>query len=167
MLEWNVSGGELIVRQHQQGSLSHISANYIVAFYTIFCLKVATKKVRLERERGFFSGFFSSFYIRFSTLLHLPPLRLQRMLGPNPRLLRLWHWQPIPAICACQLCGEFVSVKKKASCPLRDPLLWAGRFPRGGGGGVWRGRGRVGGAQLCNKPTRSDTHAVFLLIPAK
>ena len=123
----------LIVRQHQQGSQSHISANYIVAFYTSFCLKVATKKVRLERQRGFFSGFFFSFYIRFSTLLHLPPLRLQRMLGPNPRLLRLWHWQPIPAICVSDMEG-LCQLKRKPRVPSETPFCGQEGFPWGGRG---------------------------------
>jgi hypothetical protein len=35
--------------------------------------------------------------VLYSTLLHLPPLRFQRVrgwyMGLNPRLFRLWHWQ--------------------------------------------------------------------------
>jgi hypothetical protein len=52
----------------------------------------------MEKDRGwrmgphvhFEQGDF--FYVLYSTLLHLPPL-CRRMLGSNPGLLRLRHWQ--------------------------------------------------------------------------
>jgi hypothetical protein len=39
-------------------------------------------------------NFFFNFYVQYSTLLHLPPLRFQcrRMLASNPGQLRLRHW---------------------------------------------------------------------------
>ncbi len=40
----------------------------------------------------FFSIF--SFYVLYSTLLYLPPLRFHCVEGTNPGLLRHWHWQP-------------------------------------------------------------------------
>ncbi len=51
-------------------------------------------------KRGIFEIF--SFYVLYSTLLHLPPLRFhcvglsksRRMMGSNPGLLWLWQWQP-------------------------------------------------------------------------
>jgi hypothetical protein len=60
----------------------------------------AKKSKRNEIEpnflwRGNFSVF--SFNVRYSTPLHLSPLRVplyRMMLGSNPGQLRLWHWQP-------------------------------------------------------------------------
>jgi hypothetical protein len=43
-------------------------------------------------NREIFLDFFP--YVLYSTMLHLPPIRLRRrMLGSNPGLLLLWHWQ--------------------------------------------------------------------------
>jgi hypothetical protein len=41
-------------------------------------------------------GIFWIFYVLYSTLLHLPPPQIslcRRMLGSNPGLLRLRHWE--------------------------------------------------------------------------
>ncbi len=64
------------------------------------------RRIREEDENGdqvlhnYFSstingGLFGfSFNVCYSTLLHRPPLRFcRRMLGSNPGLSRLWHWQ--------------------------------------------------------------------------
>ncbi len=53
-----------------------------------------TEKMFFWRE----SFFYSSFNVRYSTLLCLPPPLpiplCRRMLGSHPGLLRLWQWQP-------------------------------------------------------------------------
>jgi hypothetical protein len=52
---------------------------------------------------------FSIFYVQYSTLLHLPPLRFQcrRMLGSNPGQLRLLHWMSDALITGLDLIHKF------------------------------------------------------------
>jgi hypothetical protein len=65
-------------------------------------LRIAEWQISLCTPVLFFkSGIFLDFfiiYIRYSTLLHLPPLRFHCVggcwYGINQRLLRLWHWHP-------------------------------------------------------------------------
>ncbi len=69
--------------------IKHISPPYLTCF-AHFALQI------LNVTGGFFCFFF--FYVLYSTLIHLPPLRFHCVggscMGSNPGLLRLRHWQP-------------------------------------------------------------------------
>ncbi len=68
---------------------------FLFYFALIFVHGLRWFRTKLE---GFLDFFY--FYVRYSTLLHLPPLRFPCAAAAwcsdrsNPGLLRLWHWQP-------------------------------------------------------------------------